>query len=172
MIFCHSMSAVWVLSALIRGGDPRCYDWICLGTLKHLPGRYLCSNEPPSGTFTTKYLDNYRLQRSWGKVIFLHLSMIHHRSHDQGGLCPAGVSVQGVLCWGRSLFRGDLCQGEVSVQRGLCLGEGGLCPGGVSVQGIYVQGGLCPGRPPPYDNERAVRTLLECFLVLQRFRHR
>ena len=54
----------------------------------------------------------------------------------------------------------------------LCLCLGSLHPGGslsrgvsaqgVFVQGISVQGGLCP----PYGNERAVRILLECILVL------
>ena len=43
-----------------------------------------------------------------------------------GGICPGGVSVQGVLSPGGSLSR------EVSVQ-------GGLCPGGVSVQGVSVK---------------------------------
>ena len=39
---------------------------------------------------------------------------------------------------------------------GLCLCSGGLCPGG-----------LCQGDPHPlYSKERAVRILLECFLVL------
>ena len=50
-----------------------------------------------------------------------------------------------------SLSRGGLCLGEVSVQ-------GGLCPG------RYLS-----GRPPPYSEERAVRILLECFLVCNLF---
>ena len=84
----------------------------------------------------------------------------------QGGLCP-GRSLSGVfflgggLCPGGSLSRqgvsvhGDLCPGRgVSAQGGLCSG-GGLCPGGVSVR-----------ETPKYGNERAVRILLECILVV------
>ena len=47
----------------------------------------------------------------WGKVMFLHLSVILFmgRVSVKGGLCPGGVSVQwvsvqGVSVWGRSLF--------------------------------------------------------------------
>ena len=52
---------------------------------------------------------------------------------------------------GESLSRGGgLCPEE-------CLSRGGLCPGGL------------PDRPsdrdPPYGQERAVRILLECFLM-------
>ena len=83
---------------------------------------------------------------------------MHHRSHDQGGLCPGRVSV-----W-ESLSRGVSVQG-VSVQEGLCPGglcpwrslSGGLCPGRsllggslsrkVSAQGVSVWGVLCQGDP-------------------------
>ena len=54
-----------------------------------------------------------------------------------------------------SVHRGE----SVSVLRG------GLCPGGLSL------GGLCLGESlswrPPYGNERAVRILLECILVVE-----
>ena len=56
----------------------------------------------------------------WGKVMFLHLSVSHsvHRGSLglcpvgslSGGLCPEGVSVQGVLCPGEGL------SGEVFVR--------------------------------------------------------
>ena len=72
-----------------------------------------------------------------------------------GSLCKGSLS--GGLCPGEPLSRG------VSLQSGLCLGglcPGGLCPGnlctGDSVQGVYVGDG----------GGRAVRILLECFLVL------
>ena len=70
---------------------------------------------------------------------------IHHRSHDQGGLCPEGslsrgISVQGDFCLG-GLCPGGLCRG------GLCLGD--LCP----------EGSLSMTETPPY--ERVVRILLE-----------
>ena len=89
--------------------------------------------------------------------MFLHLFVILF----MGGLCPGrglcpggrgslsrgkGVSVWGVLCPGG---RGSLSGGRGSLS------------GGVSVQG---QGGLCQG-DPLYGKERAVRILLECFLV-------
>ena len=77
----------------------------------------------------------YHPQRSWGKVIFLHVSVILFT----GGGClhPGG------------LFPGEgLCPLGGSLSRGVCLG-------GVSVMGT-----------PSYGNERAVRILLECILVL------
>ena len=89
---------------------------------------------------------------------------MHHRSHDQGGLCPGRVSV-----W-ESLSRGVSVQGSlsrkvsvqgVSVHEGLCPGvpvQEGLCPGGLCL------GGSLSGRPP-YGNVRAVRIILECILV-------
>ena len=50
---------------------------------------------------------------------------------------------------------------EVSVQ-------GGLCPGRSVQQGVSVQGGrFLSGISPLYGKERAVRILLECFLVLR-----
>ena len=117
--------------------------------------------------------------------MFLHLSVIlfrgvlcpsmHHRSHDQGGLC-LGVSVQKDLCLG------SICP-QGSLSRGLCSG-GDLCPGGSlsggSLSRVYlstevsVQGGLCPEgisvretahQRPPYSNEKAVCILLGCILL-------
>ena len=103
------------------------------------------------------------------------------------GVSIQGVSVQGGLCPGMSLFRGSLSrEGSlskgVSVQGGLCPGRGSLSREGVSVQGgglcpgrgslsrgVSVQGGLYPGRglsgDPLYFKEQVVRILLECFLV-------
>ena len=101
-----------------------------------------------------------------------------------GGLCPGGlcgslwgvsaprVSVQEVSSQGvsvRGSLSGGLCPG------GFC---GGLYPGisapGVSVQEVPGNWGLCSGgslqgipwtQIPLYGEERAVRILLECFLV-------
>ena len=84
-------------------------------------------------------LCNYRPQRSCGKVMFLHLSVI---------LFTGGFSVQG-----GSLSRGISVQG-VSLSRL-----------GVSVWGVSVQGGLCQGDPLPYGYVWAVCILLECILV-------
>ena len=57
-------------------------------------------------------------------------SSMHHRSHDQGGLCPRG----GGLCTGESLLGGweSLSRGWVSVHGGLC--SGGSLSKGVSVR--------------------------------------
>ena len=82
--------------------------------------------------------------------MFLHLCVIlftrgglcpsmHHRSHDQGGVCPGGFCLRGFLS-GRSL------SSWVSVQ-------------GVSVWGVSVR------ESPPYGNERVVCILLEYILV-------
>ena len=54
-----------------------------------------------------------------------------------------------------------------------------LLEGGVSVQGDFCLGGLCPGgggvsvrkTPHLYGEERVVRILLECFLVLSGIIH-
>ena len=94
----------------------------------------------------------------WGNVMFLHpcvivftgvglASHMHHwsQSHDQGGLHPGGICIQG----GRCLHPGG---GSASTVGGLHLGGVGKTP------------------PPPRAlqdtvNKRAVRILLECILV-------
>ena len=56
----------------------------------------------------------------------------------------------------------------------LLLGKGGslcLVPCSFLGGGVSVQGGLCQGDPhqtetPPFSEERVVRILLECFLLL------
>ena len=100
----------------------------------------------------------YRLQRSWGKVMFLHLSVILFTGgiFYPGSLCPGGWSLSRGrgLCPGCGSLskRGSRSRGWVSVQGGSL--SGGLCPGGVSVQGgslsrgVSVQGGSLSGRPP------------------------
>ena len=49
-------------------------------------------------------------------------------------------------------------------------GHTGLCRGGLCPWVVSVWGGLCQGTPPRetplYGNERAVRILLECILVI------
>ena len=79
---------------------------------------------------------------------------MHHRSHDQGGLCPGGVLCPGVSVWG-------------SLSGGLSRGVGSL------VQGIWG-GGFCPGGSlsgrPPYGNARAICILLECVLVTNKYK--
>ena len=68
---------------------------------------------------------------------------MHHRSHDQGGLCPGSLSPRGISIQGESLSRKFLFEG-FSVQ-------GFLCPG-VLVQWLFVQGrgiclvSVCPGQ--------------------------
>ena len=74
---------------------------------------------------------------------------IHHRSHDQGGLCP-GVSLSEGLCPG-GLCLGGLCsEGSLS---GGSLSRGSLSreslSGGVSVRGR----GLCYGHPSTPDRD-------------------
>ena len=76
------------------------------------------------------------------------------------GASSGGVSVPE----GGFSVPGGLCRGGGSVRRGFLSG-GFSVPGGLCLVGVYVLGDLCPGRPP-YGNERAVRILLECILVL------
>ena len=105
-----------------------------------------------------------------------------------GGSLSWGISVQGGLCQGVSAQEWSLCPGVESLPRsGVSVQEGSLCPGveslssgtsvwgrvsvqGVSVRGSLSRGGLCQRDPPtetsPYGKGRAVRILLECFLVV------
>ena len=84
-----------------------------------------------------------------------------------------GVSVPGpifLLAGGRICVQGGLCTGRVSVRgmgSGSLSGGRGLCSGrSLSSEGGLCTGGSLSGRPP-YDEEWAVRILLECFLVLE-----
>ena len=63
---------------------------------------------------------------------------VHHRSHDQGGLCPGG-SVYGEVCvWGVSVWGGG------SFVPGVCLGS----LSGGSLSWGSLSGGSLSGRPP------------------------
>ena len=88
----------------------------------------------------------YGSQRSCGKVMFLHLSVILFTSI--GVYVQEGVSVQGGLCPGGSLSRG------VSVHAGIC--PGGLC-----------RKGSLSRETPSYGNVWAVHILLECIFVFK-----
>ena len=117
----------------------------------------------------------------WGKVIFLHLSVIlfiggwypsmHCRWYpsmpcSRGVLSQHALQVvsQHPLQWGSAL--GGLLWGVCS-WGGLLLG--GSAPGAVCSGGVCSQGGLLRGdawwRPPGRLLLRAVRILLECILV-------
>ena len=80
------------------------------------------------------------------------------------------VSVQGVLSLVGSVqgsLSGGLCPVTgvcLSTGGGLSLGEEGLHPGGSLSMGVSVRETPLD-RDPPYGNERAVRTLLECILA-------
>ena len=91
-----------------------------------------------NSTHPTGMLSCYCPQWSWGKVMFLHVSVILFTGGSQS---PS----QGVSVWGVSVL-------GVLVQGGLC--PAGLCPGGSLSGGVSVQevcargslsGGLCPG---------------------------
>ena len=120
--------------------------------------------------------------RSGGVSVWVLLS---GGSLSKGGLCPRGVSCPGeslsrqvwgggCLClgvafWGVSV-QGSILSRGVSVQAGL---------GGVSVwvllsrgslsRGVSVQAGLWEVSVWGYGKEQAVRILLECILVCQKF---
>ena len=72
----------------------------------------------------------------------------------------SGVSLQGF--WVSVQGRG------ISVKGGLCFHPGGLCTGGGSLSRESLSRGFLLGRPP-YGEERAVRILLESFLVQNAF---
>ena len=110
----------------------------------------------------------YRPQRSCGKVMFLHLSVILFTGGGgplSMGVSVQGVSVQGILSLGGSLSRGLFSGGSLS---------GGLCPGGSHSRGSLSRGSLLGGGHSPVGslsgrapngNMWAVFILLECILV-------
>ena len=99
----------------------------------------------------------------WGKVMFLHLSVSHS---VQRGLCMMSFPVWlpgPMFLLGGSMSLVPCSFQEGSVSRGQSLSRGVLC-GEVSVwEGVSVR------ETPPYGEERAVRILLECFLLLSYF---
>ena len=100
----------------------------------------------------------------WGKVMFLHLSVSHS---VQGGSLYDVTSC--LAAWSHVPSGGGLCLwSHVPSRRGLCPG-GSLCLGVFSVQRSLSGREFLSGRPPPYGEERAVRILLECFLLLSYF---
>ena len=105
-----------------------------------------------------------RGRRSLSGGLCLRRSLSVQGVSVQGGYLSRGFSVQGVSVQG-SLSGGSLSWGSLS--RGISV-QGSLCPGySMSVQGVSV----CQGDPQtetPYDEERAVRILLECILVYTR----
>ena len=79
----------------------------------------------------------------WGKVVFSQASVSHSVHGGGRGLCMMSLPV-----W---------LPGPMFLLEGLCL----WCH--VPPRGVFV---LCPpDRDPTYGEERAVRILLECFLV-------
>ena len=107
------------------------------------------------GMHPTGMLSCYHPQFSWGKVMFLHMSVI---------LFMGGVSVPacttGHITWGLSR--------EVSVQGGLCLG--GLCPGGVCwgslSKGVSIKGGVSVRETPRTVTSGRYASYWNAFLLI------
>ena len=112
------------------------------------PGRYSPGQTPPppgqtrppmatsaNSMHPTGMLSCYCPQWSWGKVMFLHVSVILFTG---GGI---SVSIPGFLSGG-SLSGGSLSRG--GLVRGGSLTRGSV-PGGLCL-GVSVQGGPCPGQ--------------------------
>ena len=130
----------------------------------------------------------YLLDRKRSQLPLPILSMKFMKSQGWNLYSPEGSS--GKSLSGESLSRWVSVQGE-SLSKGVCLSRGSVSWGslsrGVSVQGVSVQGfsvlgvsvkgGLCPVSREglfsgglghtPYGNERMVRILLECILVVE-----
>ena len=117
-----------------RDGRLYCRDdyWTRFGEACNKCGHIISG---PVMVSTHKYL--YRLQTKFAKVMFSQV-FVCPQGGGGLGLCPGGVSIQGVSVRGG----GSLSMG-VSIQ-------GGLCPGGSLSSGVSVQGwgGLCQGDPP------------------------
>ena len=124
-----------------------------------LQDRFLEISYRKRGTYTFNYLHFlviYIIQECIPGGCETPAAVATTRCQYQGDLSPWG------LYPGGSLSRGVSVQG-ISVQ--------GVSVQGISVQGVSVQEGLCHGDPlrteiPSYGEERAVRFLLECFLVI------
>ena len=107
----------------------------------------------------------YRPQTKFAKVMFSQVSVCTQGGSQSlsGGVSIPGVSVPWGLCPGGSL--GGSLGGSVS--------KGGLCPGEPLSKGSLSRESMCGGvschRDPPYDNERALRILLEYILVINCF---
>ena len=125
----------------------------------------------------------------WGKVMFLHVSVIPltgvgvclwggggvciQRSVHLRGVCLQGVGggwlcIQGVLPMGGGSTSKDHGLGVLHPGR-FCLREVGQHPRSmVYIQGVCLQGAGQPLPPPPLEIEKeSVRILLECFLVVK-----
>ena len=105
--------------------------------------------------------NNYRPQRSWGKVMFLHVSVIlftgvlsqhalqvvsqHALQQVLGGAIPACIAGGILAC--------------------LAAGLRGVCSGGGLLPEVSAGGGCLEETPPGRLLLRAVRILLECILV-------
>ena len=104
----------------------------------------------------------------WGKVIFLHLSVILF-TRGGGGSTWAGTPMSRYTPWAGTPPRGRYTPGQVHPPAGTPLSP----QAGITPPGRYTpQPGTPPGRYPPSSacwdtvNKRAVRILLECILVL------
>ena len=106
---------------------------------------------------------SYLPQWSWGKVMFLHVSVILFTGRGVSVSVPGSVSVLGKV----GLHPRGLCPGESLSGRSLS-GEslsGGLClEGSLSGESLMLKLTSCHG-DPPYGNEQVVRLILECILV-------
>ena len=86
------------------------------------------------------------ITKVWGKVMFLHMSVV--LCHFLSG-CLVPCSFQGVFVHGVSVQRGSVGEGV------LCREGGAVCPGReVSVQGR----GLCPGGISVRETPRTVKS--------------
>ena len=106
----------------------------------------------------------------FAKVMFLHLS-VSHSVHRGGSASRVSAStwvciMGGVCIWG-SASRGSAQGG---LPRGVCIQAGFASNWGVSVSGVSAsRGGV--GILRDTVNERAVRVLLECILVIKTYRN-
>ena len=114
----------------------------------------------------------YCPQTKFGLCFYRCLSV--HR----GGMCSRGCMAGGHVWLGRH-GKGECMAGGWACVAGGCAWQGGMCgrgacmAGGVHGRGVCAwQGGVHATHAPPVDtqqdtvNERAVRILLECILVL------
>ena len=105
-------------------------------------------------------------------VLLLKRALCIFTAHKRS-LVQANIFIGPCLSIGRYLYDVTFCPmflRRVSVQGGPCSGRS-LSRGSLSRERVSVQGGLCQGHPRTENpstqcgEERAVRILLECFLV-------
>ena len=158
----------WTLSPQPTLSHPR---WIRMCNLTCYLGRnqHLHSLENCTYPLSNKYITIiteafYRTQTKFAKVIFYRCLSVHRGACMAGGMHGRGRAWQGGHAWWGACMTGGM-HGRGACMVGECVAGGMHDRGACMVGSMHGSGGVCGDMV----NERAVRILLECILVLVRF---